>query len=132
MEKRSHLRVPSSIRFRYQIIEMPLKSPMKEGILLDLSGGGASFLANDLVVGDFLKVEIYVPDYHKSLAEKPVVGRPLATLAKVVRVWQQKEGSAVAVKFINTYTKYERDLIEYSVRKSRMLKLNPNKGSLEF
>ncbi len=118
MERRAHLRVPSSVRFRYQIIEMPLKNPMRDASLFDLSAGGAAFKAEGLSIGDVLKIQIYVPDYHKSIAEKPVLGKPITTLGKVVRA----EGDKTAVSFVGTYERDKRDLMEYAVRKSYMIR----------
>ena len=122
-ERRKYARVPSQIRLRYQVLQIPMKSRMKEGRIIDISGGGVAFVVDaPLNDQDVLKVEVQIPDYHKALPESQIFG-PVVSLAKVVRQWVNDNGEhCVAVKFVDIYTKHQEELLEYVLRRLKRLR----------
>ncbi len=122
-ERRRYARVPSQIRLRYQVLQIPMKSRMKEGRIIDISGGGVAFVVDaPLNDQDVLKVEVQIPDYHKPLPENQIFG-PVVSLAKVVRQWTNDNGEhCVAVKFVDIYTKHQEELLEYVLRRLKRLR----------
>ncbi len=119
-ERRRYTRVPSKVRLRYQVLEIPLRSPMKEGRIVDISAGGVAFVSDGPVDDeDVLKIELHIPDYHKAFPERKVFG-PVVSLAKVVRQWKNTNGEhCVAVKFVDIYTRHQEDILEYVLRKMK-------------
>ncbi len=122
-EKRKYVRVPSQVKLRYQVLEIPIRSKMKEGRIIDVSAGGVAFVVDAPISGeDVLKIELHIPDYHKAFPERQIFG-PVASLAKVVRQWENTNGEhCVAVKFVDIYTKHQEDLLEYVLRKIKRMK----------
>ncbi len=119
-ERRRYARVPSQVKFRYQVLQIPLKGRMQEAEVIDISAGGISFVAKSpLEKEDILKVEIHIPNYHK-LSPLPQFMGPVVSLAKVVRQWRDDRGRpCVAVKFVDIYTSHREDILEYVLRKLR-------------
>ncbi len=122
-EKRKYVRVPSQVKLRYQVLEIPIRSKMKEGRIIDVSAGGVAFVVDAPISDeDVLKIELHIPDYHKAFPERQIFG-PVASLAKVVRQWENTNGEhCVAVKFVDIYTKHQEDLLEYVLRKIKRMK----------
>ncbi len=122
-ERRRYVRVPSKVRLRYQVLEIPMRGSMKEGRIIDISGGGVSFVVDTAVdKEDILKIEVQIPDYHKILPERTMFG-PVTSLAKVVRKWTNSNGEqCVAVKFVDIYTRHQQDILEYVLRKLKRRK----------
>ncbi len=123
-DRRRFARVPSKVRLRYQVLEIPMRSPMREGRIIDVSAGGVAFVVDQPVSEeDVLKVELHIPDYHKPLPERQIFG-PVVSLAKVVRQWKNSNGEqCVAVKFVDIYTKHQEDILEYVLRKIKRKKV---------
>ncbi len=122
-EKRKYVRVPSQVKLRYQVLEIPIRSKMKEGKIIDVSAGGVAFIAEGPVADeDVLKIELHIPDYHRAFPERQFFG-PVVSLAKVVRQWENSNGQhCIAVKFVDIYTRHQEDLLEYVLRKVKRMK----------
>ena len=117
-ERRKYNRVSSSLKLRYQVLEIPMRKGMKEAKIIDISAGGVAFIYDGQIdKDDILKIEINIPDYHKSFPQRQVFG-PVTSVARVVRQWRNINGEeCIAVKFIDIYTKHQEDILEYVLRK---------------
>ncbi len=122
-ERRKYSRVTSRLKLRYLVLQIPMKGGMKEGRIIDISGGGVAFVADTPVdKDDVLKIEINIPDYHKAFPIRRIFG-PVTSLAKVVRQWQNTNGEhCIAVKFVDIYSKHQEDILEYVLRKLKRKK----------
>ena len=122
-ERRKYARVGSKMKLRYQVLEIPMKCGMKEGRLIDISGGGVAFVADVPVdKDDILKIEVNIPDYHRAYPVRQIFG-PVSSIAKIVRQWENTNGEyCIAVKFVDIYSKHQQDILEYVLRKLKRRK----------